>query len=147
MGNYGGLNGSNGEVSPSTNRLKTQLSFASRIPSSLGMLSQISETESDSVAGSPSDGKVGNGNGDARFYSAGFPYGSWNDSSHFAENFTGMKRDQENDRKLFSGTQVSTCISSLIFIHVLMLGRFLSNWFSIFRMESLEIAFTYYPTS
>ncbi|XP_031280209.1 transcription factor bHLH130-like [Pistacia vera] len=105
VGNYGGLNGSNGKVCPAANRLKTQLSFSSRIPSSLGMLSQISEIESDSVAGSPTDGKVGNGDGDARFYSAGFPYGSWNDLSHFVENFTGMKRDQENDRKLFSGTQ------------------------------------------
>ncbi|XP_044504759.1 transcription factor bHLH130-like [Mangifera indica] len=105
VGNYGGLNGSNGEVNPSTNRLKSQLSLSSRIPSRLGILSKISEIESDNIAGSPTDGKVGNGNGDARFYCAGFPYGSWNESSHFVDNFTGMKRDQENDRKLFSSTQ------------------------------------------
>lgn len=106
-GNYGGLNGSNGEVSPSTNRIKSRLSFSSRIPSPLGVLPQVSEIDSNSIAGSPTDGKTGNGNGDARFYSAGFPYGSWNDSSHFTDNFPAMKRDQENDRKFFSSTQVS----------------------------------------
>ncbi|XP_044467309.1 transcription factor bHLH130-like [Mangifera indica] len=104
-GNYGGLNGSNGEVSPSTNRIKSRLSFSSRIPSPLGVLPQVSEIDSNSIAGSPTDGKTGNGNGDARFYSAGFPYGSWNDSSHFTDNFPAMKRDQENDRKFFSSTQ------------------------------------------
>lgn len=90
MGSYGGVNGSNGELSPSTKRLKSQLSIPSRIPSSLGMLSRISEVETDS----PTHEKVGNGNGDARFYSTGLSYGSWNDSSHFTENFTNMKREQ-----------------------------------------------------
>ncbi|XP_062167653.1 transcription factor bHLH130 isoform X1 [Alnus glutinosa] len=106
VGNYGGVNGTSGDVSPSTDRLKSQISFSPRLPSSLGVLSQISEIGNESVgANSPGDGKLGNGNGDVRFYGPGFPYGSWNDSSHFAENFTGMKREQDDDGKLFSGTQ------------------------------------------
>lgn len=106
VGNYGGVNGTNGDVSPSTNRLKSQLSFSSRFPSSLGMLSQISEIGSESAGvDSVDDVKLGNGNGDARFYGSGLPYGSWNDSSHFTENFAGLKRDEENETKLFSTTQ------------------------------------------
>lgn len=108
VGNYGGVNGTSGDISPSMNRLKSQFSFSPRLPSSLGVLSQISEigTESDG-ANSPGDAKLVNGNSDVRFYGPGFPYGSWNDSSHFPENFTGMKREQDDDGKLFSGTQVS----------------------------------------
>lgn len=104
--NYGGLEGSQGEVSPSTNRLKTQLSFSSRLPSSLGMLSQISEVGSDNLGASTLDEeKLRNGNSDARFYGTGFPFGSWNDSSNFTDNYGGLRRDQENNRKLCSGTQ------------------------------------------
>ncbi|KAJ9184728.1 hypothetical protein P3X46_004427 [Hevea brasiliensis] len=103
MGNYAGMNGTNGEVSP---RLKSQLSFPARAPSSLGMLSQISAIESESIdAASPDSGKLRNGNCDSRFYSStGFPYGSWNES-HFAENFNGMKRDPDDNGKLFSNIQ------------------------------------------
>ncbi|GMY14160.1 transcription factor bHLH130 [Fagus crenata] len=98
IGNYGRVNGTNGEVSPSTDRLRSQLSFPSRFSSSLGMLSQIPDLESESLgANSPDDGKLGNGNVDARFYGPGLPYGSWNDPSHFAENFSVMKREQDND--------------------------------------------------
>ena len=93
VGNYGGVNSTNGEINPSINRLKPQLSFPSRLPSSMGMLSQISEIESDDIATSPSEAKLGNGNGDARFFSPGFPFGTWNDSPHFAENFSGIKRE------------------------------------------------------
>lgn len=92
VGSYRGVKVSNGDLSPSTKRLKSQLSIPSRIPSSLGMLSRISEVESDS----PTHGKFGNGNGDSQFYSTGFSYGSWNDSSHFTESFTNMKREQGN---------------------------------------------------
>nr|WKE35246.1 basic helix-loop-helix family protein [Rosa persica] len=35
----------------------------------------------------------------------GFPFGAWNDPSNFAENLGGMRRDQDNDQKLFSATQ------------------------------------------
>ncbi|XP_050230352.1 transcription factor bHLH130-like [Mercurialis annua] len=104
IGNYGGVNGTNGEVSP---RLKTQLSFSSRVPSSLGILSQISEIGSESIdaAASPDSGKLGNGNGDGRFYSSnGYSYGSWNDSP-FAENFNSLKRDSNDNTKLFSSAQ------------------------------------------
>ncbi|KDP37364.1 hypothetical protein JCGZ_06818 [Jatropha curcas] len=104
MGNYAGVNGTNGEVSP---RLKTQLSFSSRVPSSLGMLSQISEIESDNMdAASPDSGKLGNSNCHNRFYSSttGISYGSWNDS-HLVGNFNGMKRDTDDNGKLFSNIQ------------------------------------------
>ncbi|KAF5474090.1 hypothetical protein F2P56_006023 [Juglans regia] len=105
-GNYGGVNGSCGDVSPSTNRLKSQISFSSRLPSSLGMLSQISELGTETVGpNSPRDGKLGNGNDDARFYGLGFPYSSWNDPSHLTDNFSAMKREQDDDGKLFSDAQ------------------------------------------
>ncbi|XP_048321938.1 transcription factor bHLH130 isoform X2 [Ziziphus jujuba] len=105
-GNYGGLNGSNGEVSPPTNRLKSHLSFSSRFPTSLGMLSQISEIGSENLgAGGLEEGKLGSSNGDGRFYGTGFPLGSWSDSSNFTESLGGLRRDQDNDRKLFSSTQ------------------------------------------
>ena len=105
--NFGGLDGSQGELSPPANRLKTQISFSPRLPSSLGMLSQISEDGTESLgAGSLEEDKLGNGNGDARFYGTGFPFGSWNDSSNFTDNFGGLRRDQESNRKLCSSFQV-----------------------------------------
>lgn len=110
MGSYGGVNGSNGDLGPSTKRLKSQISIPSRIPSSLGMLSRVSEVESDG----PTHGKVRNGNGDAQFYSPRFSYGSWNDSSHFTESFTDMKREQG----------VWMCILVFNFLHILLLVRF-----------------------
>ncbi|KAJ6992471.1 hypothetical protein D5086_012258 [Populus alba] len=102
VGNYSGLNDTNGEASP---RLQSQLSFSSRVPSSLGLLSQISEIGSESMeAGSPDSGKLTSVSVDGRFYSShGFPYGSWNDS-HLLENFSSMKREQENGN-LFSNAQ------------------------------------------
>ncbi|XVF75849.1 hypothetical protein PTKIN_Ptkin13bG0220000 [Pterospermum kingtungense] len=100
LGNYCGVNGTNGELSPSSNRLKNQISFSSRLPSSLGMLSQISEIGDESIgANSPDGGKLGNSNSDARFYGTGYQYGS------FAENFSGLKRTQDNDQKFFSANQ------------------------------------------
>ncbi|XWS59209.1 hypothetical protein CRYUN_Cryun08bG0101800 [Craigia yunnanensis] len=104
LGNYCGVNGTNGELSPSSNRLKNQISFSSRLPSSLGMLSEISEIGNESIeANSP--GKLGNSNSDTRLYGTGYQYGSWNDSAHFTENFSGLKRTQDNDRKFFSTNQ------------------------------------------
>ncbi|XP_022742034.1 transcription factor bHLH130-like [Durio zibethinus] len=106
LGKYCGVNGTNGEISPSSNRLKNQISVSSRLPSSLGMLSQISEIGNESIgANSPGDGKLGNSNSDARFYGAGYQYGSLNDSANFTENFYGLKRTRDNDRKFFSSTQ------------------------------------------
>ena len=108
IGNYSRVNGTNGDVSPSTDRLKSQLSFSPRFPSSLGILSQISEIGSENLgADSPDDGKLGNGSVDAHFYGPGVPYSSWNDPPHFTENFTVMKREQDDDGKLFAANQVS----------------------------------------
>lgn len=100
IGNFAGAKATNGEASP---RLKSQLSFPARIPSSLGTLLQISETESEAIdATDPHSGKLGDSNCDSQFYSSsGFPYGSWNDS-HFAENYIGMKRDPDDNGKLYS---------------------------------------------
>lgn len=77
------------------------------------MLSQISEVGSDNVGASTLDEeKLRNGNSDARFYGAGgFPFGSWNDSSNFTDNYGGLRRDQESNRKLCSGTQVVKSLS------------------------------------
>lgn len=95
-------------MSPSTNRLKSQLSFSSRLPS-LGMLSQISEVGNENLeANTLDEEKLGNDNGDARFYGTGFPFGSWNDASNFSDSFNGLRRDQDNNRKLCSSTQVRT---------------------------------------
>lgn len=95
-------------MSPSPNRLKSQLSFSSRHPS-LGMLSQISEVEGEDLGANTLDEeKLGNDNGDARFYGTGFAFGSWTDSSNFSESFNGLRRVQDNTRKLCSSTQVRT---------------------------------------
>ncbi|XP_062117614.1 transcription factor bHLH130 [Humulus lupulus] len=104
-GNYGGLNGSHGEVSPPPNRLKSQLSFSPRLPS-LGILSQISEVESEHLeANTLDEEKLGNENGEARFFGSGFSFGSWNDSSNFPDSYGALRRDQDISRKLCSSTQ------------------------------------------
>lgn len=54
--------------------------------------------------------QLGDCNADTRFYGTGFQFGTWNDSSNFAENLGGMRRDQDNDGKLFSVPQVLTCV-------------------------------------
>ncbi|KAJ8752196.1 hypothetical protein K2173_003804 [Erythroxylum novogranatense] len=99
-GNYSPANSTNGEGSP---RLKSQLSFLSRVPSSLGMLSQISEIGSESiVTGRPDNGKLSD---NSRFYgSPGFPYNSWSES-HYAEDISNLKRDQNGSGKLFANSQ------------------------------------------
>ncbi|KAI3471389.1 hypothetical protein Pfo_029647 [Paulownia fortunei] len=99
--------GANGDLSPSSNRLRNHMNFTSGMPSSLGMLSRITEVENEN--GGPNgldDAKVGNSSGDNSFSSSGFPFGSWNDSSYFAENFTsGIKRELDDDQKLHVNTQ------------------------------------------
>ncbi|KAI3471559.1 hypothetical protein Pfo_028209 [Paulownia fortunei] len=78
------------------------MNFTSGMPSSLGMLSRITEVENENG----DDAKVGNSSGDNLFSSSGFPFGSWNDSSYFAENFTsGIKRELDDDQKLHVNTQ------------------------------------------
>ncbi|TKY53287.1 dimerization protein [Spatholobus suberectus] len=108
VGNYGGVNGSNGELSPCINRLKNQFSFSSRNASSLGMLSQISEIGSEDIeATSPDDDRRhgGSGTGDTQHYDPGFPYGSWNDTPQLSENLSGLKRGRSGNEKIFSDVQ------------------------------------------
>lgn len=108
VGNYRLGNGSNGDISPTSSRLKSQMSFSSGLPSSLGMLSRISEIEVENIGATGNDdAKNGSGNhGDTQFYTSEFPLSSWSDSLHFAENFTGLKRElNDDDEKLFSGAQ------------------------------------------
>ncbi|MED6118967.1 hypothetical protein PIB30_007857 [Stylosanthes scabra] len=106
VGNYGPVNGTNEELSPSMNRLKNQISFSSRTASSLGMLSQISEIGNDEIgATSPEDGRQGGSNGDASRYSSRFSYGSWNDAPQLLENFSGLKRGRNSNEKLLSDVQ------------------------------------------
>jgi len=110
IGNYATVNGSNGELSPSINRLNTQVSFPSRNASSLGILSHISEIDSEDIeATSPDDG---GSNGDSTHYGSGFPYSSWNDTQSFTENLSGLKRGRSSNEKMFSDIQV--CVGSLI---------------------------------
>lgn len=98
---------SDGDLSPSSNRFKNHVNFSSASPSSLGTLSRISEFEHES--GLDEATKVGNSSsGDNLLFSSGFPFGSWNDSSYFAENVTGtgIKREVDNDSKLFLNSEV-----------------------------------------
>lgn len=84
------------------------MNFSSGIPSTLGMLSRISEIENETgVNGGLDHEKLGNSNGDAQFYGSGFPFGSLNNSSKFAENFTGLKREIDSDQNLFADSQVT----------------------------------------
>lgn len=111
VGNYGSVDGSNGELSPSINRLKSQISFSSRSASSLGMLSQISELGSEDIeATSSDDGRQGGSNG------PGFPYASWNDTPpSFSENLSsGLKRGRSGNEKMFSDVQVYTYIYRML---------------------------------
>ncbi|CAJ2673141.1 unnamed protein product [Trifolium pratense] len=103
VGNYATVNGNNGELSPSMNRLSSQVSFPSRNASSLGMLSHISEIDSEDIeATSPDDG---GSNGDTTHYGSGFPYSSWNDTQSFSENLSGLKRGRSGNEKMFSDFQ------------------------------------------
>ncbi|KAG5003426.1 hypothetical protein GLYMA_10G093100v4 [Glycine max] len=102
VGNYGGVNGSNGELSPCINGLKNQVSFSPRNASSLGMLSQISEIGNEDIeATSPDDDTRHEGN-DTQQYGPGFPYGSWNDTPQLSENLSGLKRGRSSNEKMFS---------------------------------------------
>ncbi|KAF3558265.1 hypothetical protein F2Q69_00010504 [Brassica cretica] len=72
------------EESPShPNGLRRHSSLSSRPPSSLGMFSQIPEIDSESVQFSP-----------------------WNDPSSFIDNLSSLKRETEDDGKLFHGAQI-----------------------------------------
>lgn len=106
-------NGTNdGDVSPSSIRLRSPMNFSPGVPSTLGMLSQISELEDESVV--RSDIKLGNISREPQF----FPFGSWSESSHFPENYSLMKKDLDYDGKLFAGTHQVPFCNSDAFIYI-----------------------------
>ncbi|KAL1206933.1 Transcription factor [Cardamine amara subsp. amara] len=73
------------EESPSnSNGLRRHCSLSSRPPSSLGMLSQIPEIATET----------------------NFQYSHWNDPSSFIDNLSSLKRETEDDGKLFHGAQL-----------------------------------------
>lgn len=93
------VNNNGGEVSPSSNRLNSQISFSSLLPSSLGMFPQISEQ----VVGN--EKLVNSNNGETQFFTpSGFPFASWNESSQFSETFPDIKREPDSNKKLFSSS-------------------------------------------
>lgn len=106
--NYAAVNGSNGELTQSINRLSTQISFPSRTASSLGVLSQISEIESEDIEPtSPDDARQGGNSGNASsHFGSGFPYGSWSDTQPISENMSSLKRGRSGNEKMFSYIQV-----------------------------------------
>ncbi|KAF2605569.1 hypothetical protein F2Q70_00024480, partial [Brassica cretica] len=72
------------EESPShPNGLRRHSGLSSRPPSSLGMFSQIPEIDSESVQ-----------------------FSHWNDPSSFIDNLSSLKRETEDDGKLFHGAQI-----------------------------------------
>lgn len=104
-GNYIVGNDDDEDLSPSSRMSKAKMKFSSGLPSSLGTLSRISETEAENVGDSESyNAKLENGNVDNQFYSE-YPFSSWNNSLPLSENLSGSKRELNGDRKL-SGAQV-----------------------------------------
>ncbi|CAN4109109.1 unnamed protein product [Withania somnifera] len=99
-------NGANGDSSASSSRSKGHFSFSSMTPSSLGMLSRISEVDNESSIANAldDDEKRGDGNSEAQLYNMGFPYTSWSDSSQFQQTLTGQLDTEGN--KLFANAQI-----------------------------------------
>ncbi|KAG4913024.1 hypothetical protein AAZX31_19G130700 [Glycine max] len=100
VGNYSGVNGNDGELSLSMNRMKNQISFSSISPSSsLGVLSPTSKIGTEGIrVTSTEDGRQGGSNGDARYFGPGFSYASWNEPSHH-------KRQRSSNDELLSDSQ------------------------------------------
>lgn len=92
--NYGGEE-EDEESQSNSNGLRRHCSLSSRPPSSLGMLSQIPEMASESIA-------------------ANFQYSHWNDPSSFIDNLSSLKRETEDDGKLFLGAQVTRFLPGLV---------------------------------
>lgn len=112
--------GSNGDLGPTASRLKSQTSLSSGIPSSLGMLSRISEFDGGNIAPSSNENaKSGTINGETQYYASEYPLSSWSDSLHFAENYTGLKREIDaDDDGLFSSSQVVFSAHVIMLIHL-----------------------------
>lgn len=108
-GGYRIANAANGDSNPSSSRLKDHFGFSSVTPSSLGMLSRISEVDNESsIAATLNDNeKRLDGNSEAQLYNMGFPFNSWSDPSQFQQTLTGHKRELDSEgNKLFSNVQV-----------------------------------------
>lgn len=91
------------EESPSnSNGLRRHCSLSSRPPSSLGMLSQIPEIAPET----------------------NFQYSHWNDPSSFIDNLSSLKRETEDDGKLFHGAQVRASLFGLVLLYrfILVIG-------------------------
>ncbi|KAK6925671.1 Myc-type, basic helix-loop-helix (bHLH) domain [Dillenia turbinata] len=104
IGNFRPGNGNNGEASSSGGRLKGHMNYSSGPPtSSSGLMTQISEIgESLGGASSPDEGSLREDQGNSGCFITGFPMGSWDDSALLSENFGGLKRGCDDDRKTFS---------------------------------------------
>ncbi|MCL7024040.1 hypothetical protein MKW94_003564 [Papaver nudicaule] len=93
--------GSGGDVNAGNSRLKSQMSFPSRPPTSSGLMSQISEIESEG-GNSGEEGSMSNGNN--RFI-PGFPVASWDDG---LENYTGGKRARDINNKMMNPSEAQS---------------------------------------
>ncbi|VFQ59304.1 unnamed protein product [Cuscuta campestris] len=95
--------------------MKSPLSY-----SSLGILSQITEVENESIMGSvlDDDEKGGNAISDPpQLYGSGLQFPSWSDSPSFAEKLNNLKReledDDDNDVNLFAAAAASTQVGGI----------------------------------
>ncbi|XP_030458594.2 transcription factor bHLH130-like [Syzygium oleosum] len=109
--NFVPCNGANAEASFSNaNRLTNQMSsYTSRPASTMGHMSPISELEDKRMEGSIDEGAAF-GEGNANDYVAGYPMSSWEDSASVSENFNGLKRSRDDDKK-FSGLNASELVN------------------------------------
>ncbi|CAK9322875.1 unnamed protein product [Citrullus colocynthis] len=131
------VNNNGGEVSPSSNRLNSQISFSSLLPSSLGMFPQISEQ----VVGN--EKLVNSNNGETQFFTpSGFPFASWNESSQFSETFPDIKREPDSNKKLFSSSHQNGEIGNRVHLlsHHLSLPKNASDVASIEKLLQLQDA-------
>lgn len=131
---YGG--GSFNRLSGSNNNGGGELSFSSLLPSSLGMLSHISEQ----VIGNE---KLTNTNGEPQFFTpTGFPFASWNESSQFSDTFPVVKHDPDSNRKLFSSSHQNGEIGNRVHLlsHHLSLPKNTSDIASIEKLLQLQDA-------
>lgn len=82
------------------------------------MLSQISEIDGGNTGPTSNDNtKNRTGDGDTQYYNSEYPLRSWNDTLHFAENYT-LKRERDDDdyERLFSNVQVVFC-THVTYVH------------------------------
>jgi len=147
VGNYGGVNDNNGELSPCISRLKNHISFSPRNSSSLGMLSQISEIGSEDIEATSPDDDASHGGNDTQHFGPGFPYGSWSETPQLCENLSGLKRGRSDNEKIFSEVQVYIVCSIALFLLLYLLHLhflFLIQKIVVLRMESQELKSMYY---